>query len=119
MEELSTIPLNLKSIWNSNARLRQIFTGLFISTFIVIRLIYGTVIFLYTCRAIPKFIEMALHIGDYSSVVIILMQGTLCTIIRILNLYWTILIVRKARSMLRTDRRSALIDKKVLDEKSQ
>ncbi|UJR06801.1 hypothetical protein I4U23_011088 [Adineta vaga] len=70
-EELSTIPLNLN------------------------RLTYGTVITSYTFRAVPQFIRISSKLSDTTSIVFVIAQVLLFILIRILNLYWTILIVRK------------------------
>ena len=100
-EELSTIPLNLKAILNGYAHLRNWLSGLFISTFLLSRLVYGTIVCAYTFRAVPTFIRTALSVHDTSSTVFILAQATLCVLTRTLNIYWTILIGRKTCATLR------------------
>ncbi|CAF2140088.1 unnamed protein product [Rotaria magnacalcarata] len=119
MEELSTIPLNLKTLWNSTVRLHKSFNVLFIASFLFSRLIYGTIIFLYIFRAIPIFIQMASRAHDYISIVIIFIQGILCILTRILNVYWTILIVRKTFSMLQVNQRYTPMQQKEHDQKTQ
>jgi hypothetical protein len=94
-EELSTIPLNLKAIYHNRPRLHHIFTYLFVFTFFLSRLIYGTIICGYAFRAAPKFFRLALSIGDYQSFVIGLFQAGLCLLLRFLNFYWAVLILRK------------------------
>ncbi|CAF4259802.1 unnamed protein product, partial [Rotaria sordida] len=100
-EELSTISLNLKTIYHQQPRIHDLFGLLFVVTFILSRLIYGTIICLYTFRAVPKFIQMASDLGDITSIVLVIAQVFLYIFTRLLNLYWTILIVRKLMSVSR------------------
>ncbi|CAF1090029.1 unnamed protein product [Adineta steineri] len=94
-EELSTIPLNLKALYHNRPRLYAIFGYLFIFTFLVSRLIYGSIVCGYAFGAAPTFFQMAFNAGDLTSVTFGLMQGSLCLLTRVLNIYWTILILRK------------------------
>jgi hypothetical protein len=94
-EELSTIPLNLKALYHNRPHLHNIFTYLFVFTFFLSRLIYGSIICAHAFRAAPPFIRLALDIGDINSVIIGLSQAALCILTRVLNIYWTILILRK------------------------
>ncbi len=94
-EELSTIPLNLKAIYHDRPGLNKIFGYLFVFTFFLSRLIYGSIICGYAFRAAPQCIRMALNIGDLKSVVMGFIQAVLCLLTRILNFYWSILILRK------------------------
>jgi hypothetical protein len=118
-EELSTIPLNLKAIYHQQARLHDIFARLFVITFILSRLIYGTIICFCTFRAIPKFIQMASNLGDTTSIVLAMVQVLLFILTRLLNLYWTVLIVCKVTAVFRSKKprisaNSAELKKKVL-----
>jgi hypothetical protein len=94
-EELSTISLNLKAIYHNRPRLHQIFTYLFVFSFFLSRIIYGTTICGYAFRAAPQFIRLAYNIGDIKSVIIGLSQAGLCILTRILNFYWGSLILQK------------------------
>jgi hypothetical protein len=94
-EELSTIPLNLKAIYYNRPRLHQIFTYLFVFSFFSSRLIYGSIICGYAFRAAPQFIRIALNINDFKSIIIGLSQAGLCILTRVLNFYWSILILQK------------------------
>jgi hypothetical protein len=116
-EELSTIPLNLKTLYRHRPRLRDMFTYLFVATFFVSRIIYGTVICGYAFRSAPKFIRLALSIGDLKSIIIGLSQGLLCILTRILNFYWAILIIQKVFHLKESKKGSSAINKQILDEK--
>jgi hypothetical protein len=94
-EELSTISLNLKAMYHNRPRLHQIFTYLFVLSFFLSRIIYGTIICGYAFRAAPQFFRLALSIGDFKSVIIGLSQAGLCILTRVLNFYWAILILKK------------------------
>lgn len=94
-EELSTIPLNLKTIYRDQPRIYNCCGLLFVVTFVLSRLIYGSIICLYTFLAVPRFIEMASELGDTTSIVFVIAQVLLFISTRVLNLYWTVLIVRK------------------------
>ncbi|CAF1328011.1 unnamed protein product [Adineta steineri] len=61
----------------------------------VSRLIYGSIVCGYAFGAAPTFFQMAFNAGDLTSVTFGLMQGSLCLLTRVLNIYWTILILRK------------------------
>jgi len=101
-EELSTISLNLKTIYHERPRIHDFFARLFVVTFFLSRLIYGTIICSYSFRAIPKFIQMASDLGDTTSIVIVIIEIILFLVSRILNLYWTVLIVRKVSASFRS-----------------
>ncbi len=105
-EELSTIPLNLKTIYRQESRIHDFFAGLFVVTFILSRLIYGSIISWYTFRSVPKFIKMASELGDTISLVFVIAQILLFTLTRILNIYWTVLIVRKLSVAFRSKKSS-------------
>lgn len=94
-EELSTIPLHLKTIYHNRPRLYKLFSYLFALSFILSRLIYGSIICAYTFRAIPHLYRLASNANDTKSIMIISLQAVLCISTRLLNFYWTILIVRK------------------------
>jgi len=94
-EELSTIPLNLKTIYRHRPRLHNIFAFLFAGSFFVSRVIYGSIVCGYAFRAAALFGQMAFHIGDLKSFVFVVLQASLCVLTRLLNFYWTILIVKK------------------------
>jgi len=98
-EELSTIPLNLKSIYRHHPRLHHLFSLLFVISFFLSRLFYGSIISAYAFRAAPQFIRMAWSIDDISTIVIGLVQGVICILTRLLNFYWTFLILQKLFSV--------------------
>lgn len=108
-EELSTIPLSIRTIFYEQNRLRSLFNYLFVISFILCRLIYGTMICWYLFAGVPLFLRLASDIHDTTSIVLCLIQVTLCIIIRVLNLYWSILICRKIWFMIQSGRRSILV----------
>ena len=94
-EELSTIPLNLKTIYRKDKTLHQMFSILFVISFVLIRLIYGSIICGYAFVCAPEFFRLTWNMNDLSSFVVGLIQASFCLLTRILNIYWTILIFRK------------------------
>ena len=101
-EELSTIALNLKSIYHERPELHRIFTSLFVSTFFVSRLIYGSIICGYAFEKAPRFLRLAWNLGDWKSFIVGLGQAGLCILTRVLNFYWAFLILRKLRRVKRS-----------------
>lgn len=95
MEELSTIPLNLRSIYHDQPSAYRVFSVLFAITFLTSRLIYGTIICAYTFLSATRFIELALKADDIKSVILVTIQIILCLSARCLNFYWGTLIARK------------------------
>ncbi|CAF1338547.1 unnamed protein product [Adineta steineri] len=94
-EELSTIPLNLKALYHNRPRLYAIFGYLFVFSFLVSRLIYGSIICGYALCAGLEFFQMAFNADDLTSITFGLVQGSLGFLTRVLNIYWTVLIVRE------------------------
>ncbi|CAF1108739.1 unnamed protein product [Adineta steineri] len=94
-EELSTIPLNLKTIYRNQPRLHHIFSLLFVASFFLSRLFYGSIIFFYAFRAAPQFLKMAWNFHDITSFLIAFIQAILCILTRLLNIYWALLILKK------------------------
>jgi hypothetical protein len=117
-EELSTIPLNLKTIYRQQAHIHDFFAHLFVVTFVLSRLIYGTIISWYTFRALPTFIQMALNLNDTTSIVVSIAQFVMFTLTRILNLYWTILIVRKLTAAFRSKKPPVSVSSVALNKKA-
>ncbi|CAF3418909.1 unnamed protein product [Rotaria socialis] len=117
-EELSTIPLNLKTIYHKRTRLHDLFAHLFIVAFFFSRLIYGTIICSYTFRAVPIFIQMASTVHDTSSIAFVIAQVFLFIFTRLLNLYWTILIMRKLFVAFRSKRSPVLTNDMKLKKKA-
>ncbi|CAF3621567.1 unnamed protein product [Rotaria socialis] len=117
-EELSTIPLNLKTIYHKRTRLHDLFAHLFIVAFFFSRLIYGTIICSYTFRAVPIFIQMASTVHDTSSIAFVIAQVFLFIFTRLLNLYWTILIIRKLFVAFRSKRSPVLTNDMKLKKKA-
>ena len=99
-EELSTIPFCLRTIFYHQKNLQALFNRLFVITFILCRLIYGTTICWYAFSAVPTFLRMATNFHDTKSIILCLIQVILCVLTRILNVYWTFIIVNKIRSMI-------------------
>jgi hypothetical protein len=116
-EELSTIPLNFKTIYHERPHIRDFCARLFVVTFVLSRLIYGTIITSYTFRAVPRFIQMALILGDTTSIVFVIAQVILFILTRLLNLYWTILIVRKMSAFFRSSKSSVSTSSDKLSKK--
>ncbi|CAF1496174.1 unnamed protein product, partial [Adineta steineri] len=61
-EELSTIALNLKTIYYDRTNLHNTFTMLFVVSFFLCRIIYGSIICGYALRSAGLFAQMALDI---------------------------------------------------------
>lgn len=94
-EELSTIPLNLKTIYRNRPRLHQFFSLLFVISFFISRLVYGSIICGYAFLAAPQFFQMALNQDDIFSFLMALSQASFCILTRVLNIYWAYLIFQK------------------------
>jgi hypothetical protein len=94
-EELSTIPLNLKTMYRDRPRLHHIFSLLFVFCFFLSRLLYGSMITVYAFRVAPLFLRMAWNLDDMFSFSIGLIQASLCILTRLLNFYWAFLILQK------------------------
>jgi hypothetical protein len=94
-EELSTIPLNIKSIYRHQPRIHQLCSLLFVFCFIISRVIYGSIICGYAFYAAPEFLRLAWNFDDMFSFFFGLSQAFLCILTRLMNLFWTYLIFRK------------------------
>ena len=94
-EELSTIPLNLKVIYRNRPHLHHLFSLLFTICFLVSRLIYGSIICGCVLRAALEFFRMTWNFNDMSNFSLGLVQVILCVLTRLLNFYWTHLILKK------------------------
>jgi hypothetical protein len=94
-EELSTIPLNLKTIYRDKPQLHNIFSLLFVASFFLSRLFYGSIITIYAFRAAPSFLRQAWNLNDIFSFIVGLIQALLCILTRLLNFYWAFLILQK------------------------
>ncbi|CAF1282951.1 unnamed protein product [Adineta steineri] len=110
-EELSTIPLNLKIIYHHRHNIHDFFASLFAITFMLSRLVYGTIICMYIFRAVPQFIQMAASYDDTTSIVLIIIQIILIFLTRLLNLYWAVLIIRKMTVKSRKQKPSVSVNK--------
>jgi hypothetical protein len=71
------------------------FTYLFIFSFFLSRLVYGSIICAYAFRSAPQFFRLTIKIGDIKSIIVGLSQVALCILTRTLNIYWSSLILRK------------------------
>ncbi|UJR17005.1 hypothetical protein I4U23_003903 [Adineta vaga] len=118
-EELSTIPLSLKAIYHHHHRIHEFLALLFAITFILSRLIYGTIICIFIFGAVPKFIQMATNVGDMTSIILIIIQMILIVTTRLLNLYWAVLIIRKMCAIFRRKKPSVSVKKIELDKKPE
>lgn len=92
------MPLNLKAIYHDDRRSHDLFAYLFVASFFLSRLIYGSVVCAYAFSHAPAFLRMAVNAGDYGSVTVGLFQAALCLLTRFLNFYWGVLILRKVCS---------------------
>jgi hypothetical protein len=99
LEELSTPSLNLKTLYKHNPTLRRISEYSFVILFACSRLGYGTYIWFQCALAAPNFIEKAYKIHDYTTIICTILQVGLCGILRILNIYWMHLIIKKIREV--------------------
>ncbi|CAF4018063.1 unnamed protein product [Adineta steineri] len=113
-EELSTIALNLKTIYYDRTNLHNTFTMLFVVSFFLCRIIYGSIICGYALRSAGLFAQMALDIGDLKNTFFVLIQISLCVLSRILNFYWAILILRKMFRSKRSKTKHEILNKKTL-----
>ncbi|CAF1924291.1 unnamed protein product [Rotaria magnacalcarata] len=95
IEELSTIPLNLKSIYYDRPYAHHLLSVLFVISFLFSRLLYGTIICGYAFRTAPRFIQLAVNASDTTTLIFVVIQTVLCLALRCLNFYWGILIIRK------------------------
>lgn len=104
-EELSTIPLNFKTIFRQNHRVHQLCSALFVLCFFVARLVYGSIICAYAFSAAPQFFRLAWNNDDRVTMWIGVGQGCLCLLTRGLNVYWAVLIARKVFAGEKHDKR--------------
>lgn len=95
LEELSTPPLNLKTLWRHNRRLSDVCAALFALLFVTVRLGYGTVVYVLACMQLVPFVRQAAEDGEKVQYMAALFQFVMCTASRLLNLYWTALIMKK------------------------
>jgi hypothetical protein len=108
-QELSTIPLSLRTIFYQQSYLQDLFNRLFVLTFLVCRLIYGTIISLLFFRAMPLFFQIASNAHDRISIVFCIMQGALCVGTNLLNFYWALIILRKVRDTIYIPRQHTIV----------
>ena len=101
LEELSTPPLNLKSLCRQPAWLSDVCAALFAATFVCVRLGYGMCVYVLACMQLAPFVRQAAADGEKVQVAAALFQFVLCTASRALNLYWAALIARKVRRVRR------------------
>jgi hypothetical protein len=94
-EELSTIPLNPKSLFRDHPSLYQLFSLLFVVCFFVSRVLYCSIICAYAFQAAPSFLRWAWNANEMSTVLLTIGQATLCLSTRLLNIYWAFLILQK------------------------
>lgn len=114
-EELSTIPLSLRTIFYERKGLRSLFNHLFFVTFMLSRPVYGTLVCWYALAVVPVFLRMASDMQDITSIVFCLIQVTLCILTRVLNLYWTMIVCCKAWSTIQSEKLSNSIKIKTED----
>ena len=97
LEELSTPPLNLKTLLRHNRRLADVCAALFAVSFVAVRLGYGMIVYVLACMQLGPFVQRAVADGERMQAAAALFQFVLCTASRLLNLYWAALIARKLR----------------------
>jgi hypothetical protein len=95
LEELSTPFLNLKTLYKHHKKLRKFFEIGFVLSFAGSRLGYGTWIWSHCALRAPEMISEAYKLNDTTSVICCCIQVGLCGILRILNIYWMGLIIKK------------------------
>ena len=111
LEELSTIPLNIKTIFHHHRDIHSFCSILFAITFLWTRLVYGTIICFYVLRALPKFILLAQASQDTMSIALVIVQTILLLHTRLLNLYWAVLIVKKIYAQCRRKKPAIPVNK--------
>ena len=96
LEELSTPFLNLKTILRySSPAWSEACALLFALTFVGVRMVYGMCIYFYAVLQLLPFLRQASADGESLQMFCAVFQFFLCTASRLLNVYWTALIVRK------------------------
>ena len=96
LEELSTPALNLKTLLrHSRPAWSEACALLFAVTFIGVRMGYGVYVYLYAVQQLLPFVKRAGEDGEQLQVFCAYFQFAMCTASRLLNVYWTWLIVRK------------------------
>ena len=97
VEELSTVFLNARWFWRANKRVYEITSLLFAVTFLLSRMIYGSAIYYLSIMSYVNHAEEVLttdfEVGQYW------VQLSLCSLSRVLNIYWSALIIGKLFSM--------------------
>lgn len=94
-EELSTLPLNAKTIFKHNPFINHISSLLFAASFIGVRMVYGMGIYLTGMWQLQSYLDFCLKHGLYAHFGGAIFQVTMCSASRALNLYWTVLIINK------------------------
>ena len=97
-EELSTIPLNFKAFYRHSPRLHQLFSLLFVISFLFIRILFGSIVCGYVFVAAPQFFRLVWNANDMTNFYVGFLQLFLCLLSRFLNFYWAILILKKVFS---------------------
>ena len=95
LEELSTPPLNLKTIFRHRPALSDAMALAFAVSFIGVRMVYGMYVYYFAVLQLLPFVRVAAEDGEWVQVFCAWYQFTMCTASRLLNAYWTALIVRK------------------------
>lgn len=93
MEELSTVFLNIRWFYRANKPVYELASQLFAVTFIFSRIIYGSGVYLFSVMTFASQGDVILTTGFLR--VLWWVQLSLCTITRVLNFYWTALILQK------------------------
>ena len=97
LEELSTPPLNVKSLLRHHQRLADFCAALFAASFVCVRLGYGTALYVLACMQFAPFVRQAVADGERMQAAAALFQFVMCTASRALNLYWATIIAQKCK----------------------
>ena len=102
LEELSTPPLNLKTLLRqAHPAASDAMAALFALSFIASRMGYGLYVFCLAVMQLLPFLRQAQADGQRLLMLCALYQTAMCSLSRLLNAYWTALILRKLLTALR------------------
>jgi hypothetical protein len=73
----------------------------FAISFVIARLVYGSIICVCAFRAAVPFLRLASSANDTYSCFLLIGQAALCLLTRVLNVYWTWLILGKVMGSMR------------------
>lgn len=119
LEELSTPPLNIKTLYKHNTTIAEISSLIFAVTFFLCRILYGTYIFVQGIPNLIPYLNVAYSDMRYVDMVHVAIQLTLFVATRILNFYWMSLITNKVYIALfsKRKRKKSFVQSVAVDEK--